>query len=53
MKFTRCPYKAVAKGITPRRLAAAKRALLWSERQVSSFKRLDSATTTNSRRKNS
>jgi hypothetical protein len=27
MKFTRCPYKAVAKGITPRRLAAAKRAL--------------------------
>jgi hypothetical protein len=23
MKFSRCPYKAVAKGITPRRLAAA------------------------------
>jgi hypothetical protein len=27
MKFFRCPYKAVAKGIAPRRLAAAKRSL--------------------------
>jgi hypothetical protein len=27
MKFSHCPYKAVAKGITPRRLAAAKRTL--------------------------
>jgi hypothetical protein len=27
MKFSRCPYKAIAKGITPRRLAAAKRTL--------------------------